>query len=180
MYARNYPPGRAMDRAASQSFSDGMRPLPRSEEILIPQNYHGEMLRSRREEPEPFSSPQEQFSQSEPVSDREMDSIEPSKEEEPLPFSLPEPYFRERSREKTEKEDSMPTKNPDKTLSGGETRGPSRGTLAELFGSDTETILLLAAIGFLIFDGRREHGAGEKLLDGDDLEILMILFLLIG
>ncbi len=173
MYARNYTPptGHRQYRELPK--------IPDAEEILIPQNYHGEMMRpagSRTEQPVPEETPA--------LEETLQPSQVPLYEETPAPAAVEVP--------------SSPPPAQTAQPRGGLLSGISDLLFGHGGGEDT---LLLMGIGFLLWSNRHERTRpinGDETMrtadkstpfgdlssilsfDGDDLGLLLIVLLLLS
>ena len=166
MYARTYPAGIGTDPERKRETRPGIRP----EELLIPQNYHGEMLRSSRR--------REDGEREEPPERRPA--------EEPSAAEMPE----ERTDGQTaEREDAQISVQPQKTekglLSGLSELLFGHGADREKGGEGDENPLPLLGLLLLVSGGLREREKGENgggllsFADEDDFVLLLLLFLLL-
>ena len=131
MYVRNYTQGRTPREINGAPTRDYV-PFSRPEPILIPDHYHGELLRSAAAE-------------------------QPTDPGDGKPEKMPEQEESGECREQTEQQ------------------FPAHGGNPQPFREGKEDILLLCAVGMLLFAGQGGHTGWTE----EDLALLLILLLLI-
>ena len=173
MYARTYPAVNGAGAERNREMHSGIRP----EELLIPQNYHGEMLRSsssrRRadEEHEPMESVPHH---AEAAADRQV-------EDSPCPYSSVQAQEDGEQTGLPEKQEKGLLSGLSELLSGHGRSGESREN-RESRENGENPLLLLGLLLFISGSFRDREGSGGGLIsfaEDDDLVLLLILFLLL-
>lgn len=171
MYARTYPVVNGAGAERNRETHSGIRP----EELLIPQNYHGEMLRSsssRRRADEEHEPMEESVPQhTEAAADRQV-------EDSPCPYSSVQAQEDGEQTGFPEKQEKGLLSGLSELLSGHGRSGESR----ENRENGENPLLLLGLLLFISGSFRDREGSGGGLIsfaEDDDLVLLLILFLLL-